>query len=67
MYLFHFTGIYLLSKVSLFIVRIGLLTVLLMNYQSSNSKETLCSILVKCLTIDKSHWRDRVSISGPQA
>ena len=27
--LFHFKGIYLLSKVSLFIVRIGLLTVLL--------------------------------------
>ena len=34
-YLFHFTGIYLLSKVSLFIVRIGLLTVLLTEFIDS--------------------------------
>ena len=56
-YLFHFTGIYLLSKVSLPIVLFGLLTVLLtgefiecINTNSFNElTETLCSILVKCL------------------
>ena len=57
MNLFHFTGIYLLSKVSLPIVLFGLLTVLLtgefiecINTNSFNElTETLCSILVKCL------------------
>ena len=56
-HLFHFTGIYLLSKVSLPIVLFGLLTVLLtgefiecINTNSFNElTETLCSILVKCL------------------
>ena len=70
--LFHFKGIYLLSKVSLFIVRFGLLTVLLTGKFIDwiirvPILETLCSILVKCLTTDKTHWWDRVSITGPQA